>query len=194
MSEDGTQGHDPDFPDRYLEFMRARWADSPLAGLARRPEAAHHAKRRATIAAGFPGETLVIPSGGERVRANDTNFRFRPGSDHVWLTGEHDPDSVLVVQPDGEAVLYARPRSAHDDDSFFRDRVHGELWIGRRRTLEEKSEALGVRTAHLDELPAALDAALADGQGPLYVLPTYTALLELRELLAARGDAKEYWR
>jgi len=41
---------------------------------------------------------------------------------------------------------------------------------------------------------AALDAALADGRGPLFALPTYTALLDLRELLAARGQAREYWR
>ena len=41
---------------------------------------------------------------------------------------------------------------------------------------------------------AALDAALADGRGPLYALPTYTALLDLRELLATRGQAREYWR
>jgi UDP-N-acetylmuramyl tripeptide synthase len=46
----------------------------------------------------------------------------------------------------------------------------------------------------VDALPQALDAALAAGEGPLYVLPTYTALLELRELLAQRGDAEEYWR
>ena len=38
------------------------------------------------------------------------------------------------------------------------------------------------------------DRALASGDGPLYALPTYTALLELRELLARRGHAREYWR
>jgi UDP-N-acetylmuramyl tripeptide synthase len=46
----------------------------------------------------------------------------------------------------------------------------------------------------VEGLEAGLDAALADGDGPLYALPTYTALLELRELLARRGQAKEYWR
>jgi UDP-N-acetylmuramyl tripeptide synthase len=46
----------------------------------------------------------------------------------------------------------------------------------------------------VEDLEAGLDAALADGGGPLYALPTYTALLELRELLARRGAAKEYWR
>ena len=36
--------------------------------------------------------------------------------------------------------------------------------------------------------------ALAHGDGPLYVVPTYTALLELRELLTRRGQAEAYWR
>ena len=30
--------------------------------------------------------------------------------------------------------------------------------------------------------------------GRLFALPTYTALLELRKLLADRGLAKEFWR
>jgi lipid II isoglutaminyl synthase (glutamine-hydrolysing) len=33
-----------------------------------------------------------------------------------------------------------------------------------------------------------------DGQGALYVLPTYTAMLELRELLVKRGEADSSWR
>jgi len=49
----------------------------------------------------------------------------------------------------------------------------------------------------VEGLEAGLDAALADvpqQAAPLYALPTYTALIELRELLARRGQAKEYWR
>ena len=158
MNDDGTQGHDPEFPDRYVEFMRTGWAaETSLPGLAQRPEAVNHAKRRSALAAAFPGETLVVPSGGEHTRANDTAFRFRPGSDHVWLTGDHDPDSVLVIQPDGEAVLYARPRSSRDDDSFFRDRAHGELWVGRRHTLAEKGTELDLPTRDLATLPELLD-------------------------------------
>ena len=45
----------------------------------------------------------------------------------------------------------------------------------------------------VEELEPALQRALT-GAGPLYVLPTYTALLQLRELLARRGEAREYWR
>jgi UDP-N-acetylmuramyl tripeptide synthase len=50
------------------------------------------------------------------------------------------------------------------------------------------------RLAVVDELEPALDAALAGGDGPLYVVPTYTALLELHEILTRRGHAEAYWR
>jgi UDP-N-acetylmuramyl tripeptide synthase len=46
----------------------------------------------------------------------------------------------------------------------------------------------------VEDVERGLDRALAAGDGPLYALPTYTALLELRELLARRGQAQEYWR
>ena len=36
-----------------------------------------------------------------------------------------------------------------------------------------------------------LDAAIADGDGPVYALPTYTAMLALREELVGRGAAEE---
>jgi UDP-N-acetylmuramyl tripeptide synthase len=49
------------------------------------------------------------------------------------------------------------------------------------------------RIVVIDELERALDAALA-GEGPLYVVPTYTALLELQDLLTRRGQAEAYWR
>jgi lipid II isoglutaminyl synthase (glutamine-hydrolysing) len=50
------------------------------------------------------------------------------------------------------------------------------------------------RLAVVPGLADGLDAALADGSGPLYALPTYTALLELRDLLARRGQVEGHWR
>ena len=44
------------------------------------------------------------------------------------------------------------------------------------------------------EVEGSLDRALADAPGRLFALPTYTALLELRKLLATRGLAEEFWR
>jgi UDP-N-acetylmuramyl tripeptide synthase len=51
-------------------------------------------------------------------------------------------------------------------------------------------EAIGV----VPGVETSLDAAVAGAQGRLFALPTYTALLELRKLLADRGLAKEFWR
>ncbi|WP_432990267.1 aminopeptidase P family protein [Dactylosporangium sp. CA-233914] len=155
----GSQSHDPNFPERFIEFMRTGWRDVALDA-APRTEAPNHAKRRADLSAAFPGETLVIPSGVDKVRSNDTHHPFRPGTEHVWLTGEHDPDAVLLMRPtEGghEATLYLRPRSPRDTDEFFRDINYGELWIGRRHTLAEKATELQLNTAHLDDLAAALD-------------------------------------
>lgn len=44
------------------------------------------------------------------------------------------------------------------------------------------------------EVATSLDAAVAAAEGRLFALPTYTALLELRKLLADRGLAKEFWQ
>jgi UDP-N-acetylmuramyl tripeptide synthase len=54
----------------------------------------------------------------------------------------------------------------------------------------------GVEPSRLDvveDLERGLDRALASGDGPLYALPTYTALLELKDVLSRRGH-EEYWR
>ncbi len=158
---EGTRSYDIDFPETFKQFMRTGWNDSTL-DVSRRPEADRHAQRRAALAAAFPSETLIIPSGREKVRANDTAYRFRPGSDFMWLTGEHDPDAVLIMR-DGEPTLYLRPRSPRDTDEFFRNASYGELWIGRRHTLAEKQAELGIPTATLDTLGEAL-AGCAPGR------------------------------
>ncbi|WP_018350685.1 aminopeptidase P family protein [Longispora albida] len=169
MTEDrpaeGERPHDPHFPEKFLEFMRGGWADSPLDVLTL-PQSVNYARRRDQLSAAFPGENLVIPTGGEKTRANDTTYPFRPGTDFFWLTGEHDPESVLILRATAsghESVLYVRPRSPKDTDAFFRNAMHGELWVGRRHTLAEKTAELGVETADLSGLEAAL-ADLAPGR------------------------------
>ena len=50
------------------------------------------------------------------------------------------------------------------------------------------------RIAVEPDIATSLDAAVAASEGRLFALPTYTALLELRKLLADRGLAKEFWQ
>jgi hypothetical protein len=42
-------------------------------------------------------------------------------------------------------------------------------------------------------MASAVDRAAASGSGPLYVLTTYTAMLELRHQLVDRGIVRPYW-
>jgi UDP-N-acetylmuramyl tripeptide synthase len=42
-------------------------------------------------------------------------------------------------------------------------------------------------------IPHSIDRAVQHADGRLFALPTYTALLELRTVLARRGLAREYW-
>ena len=129
-----TESHDPPVPEAYAAFMRTGWGDREL-DLPPHPITPWAQARRQRLSEQFPGERLVIPAGGFKVRANDTDYRFRAETAHTYLCGNQTSDAVLVIEG-GEAVLYARPRSSRDTDEFFRDRQYGELWAGRRPVAE----------------------------------------------------------
>ncbi|HEX6248457.1 MAG TPA: aminopeptidase P family protein [Nocardioidaceae bacterium] len=150
-----VESHDPRVPEAYAAFMREGWGDREL-DLPPHPVASWAEKRRRTLAETFPGERLVIPAGTFKVRSNDTDYRFRPETAHTYLSGNQTTDAVLVVE-DGDAVLYARPRSSRRTDEFFRDRQYGELWAGRRPSLHEMEASLGLPCRHIDDLPSALE-------------------------------------
>ena len=151
-AEPGTAAHDPERPAALLELMTQGWA--PRTEELPAPEAAapYRARRREALAARFPGEWLVVPSGGYKVRSNDTEYRFRPGTELAHLAGSHEPDAVLVVDPEGQAVLYQAPTMDRDTPAFFTDRMYGELWVGPRPSLEATSARLGITTRPLGDL------------------------------------------
>jgi Xaa-Pro aminopeptidase len=152
--EPKTESHDPKVPAAWSEFMRTGWGDREL-DLPRHPIAPYAAARRQRLAEAFPGERLVLPAGGFKVRSYDTDYRFRSDTAHTYFCGNLTSDAVLVVE-DGESVLYARPRSDRDTDEFFRDRQYGELWVGRRPSLREISDSLGIEVRHIDDLAGQL--------------------------------------
>src|SRR5687767_8113993 len=137
--------------------MRTGWGEREL-DLPPHPITEPAAARRARLAEAFPGERLVLPAGTYKVRANDTDYRFRPDTAHTYFTGNQTSDAVLVIESGtdgvGEAVLYARPRASRDTDEFFRDRQYGELWAGRRPSAREISDSLGIEVRHVKDLPS----------------------------------------
>jgi Xaa-Pro aminopeptidase len=125
------------------------------------PATARTVARRAALRARFPGKTIVVPTGGLKVRANDTDFRFRPGSDFFWLTACDDVDAVVVLHPDGQdpdATLYVEERRDAKTHRFFTDARYGEVWVGARRGVEEAAHRWGIPTAPRDQLEKDLVA------------------------------------
>ena len=149
--QEQTASHDPKRPSKLLEFMLTGWDDLPRAAAVEQPAAGYRRARRARLVQQFPGEVLVVPSGGFKVRANDTDFRFRPGSDFSWLVGSKEPDAVLVIDATGDAVLYQAPAWTRETPAFFTDR-NGEFWVGPRPSLEDVAVELGITTRPLEEI------------------------------------------
>jgi Xaa-Pro aminopeptidase len=159
-----SAAHDSTHPPALLEFMTKQWKPDER-GTSRIANAAAFNSRRRVLSAQFPGEWLVIPTGHEKVRANDTYYRFRPGSDFFYLTGNTEPDCVLVLQPvEGghRDLLFVEPNPGRSDATFFTDRVKGELWVGPRRGVEQSRSRFAIDEARgLPELDATLETARA---------------------------------
>jgi len=114
------------------------------------------------------------------------------------LVLEHEELDVLAILND--RVADGRDVSWVWDADFemLAGRVRRVTCAGTRAAeLAVRLKYAGVPSDRLHVTPApaaALDEAVADvGSGHLYVLPTYTALLELRQELAARGHAVQFW-
>ncbi|MGX7758581.1 aminopeptidase P family protein [Streptomyces angustmyceticus] len=178
----------PGVSDELAENMKGGWADTELRDLRPIEQAAHAARRRAALSARFPGERLVIPAGHLKTRSNDTEYAFRAATEYVYLTGDQTDDSVLVLEPtrDGhEATLHRLPRSNRENGEFWLDGM-GELWVGRRHSLDEAEALLGVPCKDVRELAGALKEAT----GPVRVVRGHDAGIEaaLTDKVTAERD------
>ena len=150
-------------PAQFTEFMRSGWAPSNLEGLQPLEVVTYAFTRRQVLSEAFKGIRLVLPAGGYKVRANDTDYNYRPHSAYVYYSGVQGADAtaeaVLVLEPSGDShitYLYMNPRSTRDTDAFYRDAKYGELWVGRRFTLDEAKARYQIETRHLSELAGLL--------------------------------------
>jgi UDP-N-acetylmuramyl tripeptide synthase len=111
--------------------------------------------------------------------------------------GEHDVLGVLNDKiADGRDVSWIWDA----DFELLAGRIRRFTCSGSRAPeLAVRMKYAGVDPARIaiePDLGAALSLAAADrpdAQTPLYALPTYTAMLSLRELLVARGEASSSW-
>lgn len=178
----------PALSDELAENMTQGWADTELHDLQPIEQAAETAGRRAALSARFPGERLVVPAGNLKTRSNDTEYAFRSSVEYAYLTGDQTEDGVLVLEPTEaghETTIYLLPRSDRENGEFWLD-GQGELWVGRRHSLAEAEQLLGLPAKDVRELAGAL----AEATGPVRVVRGYDAGIEaaLADKVTAERD------
>lgn len=81
----------------------------------------------------------VIGASDFKKRSHDTEFPYRQDSNFKYLTGFNEPDSILVLTPEGEvkSTLFVRPK----------DEL-AELWSGKRMGVSKAEELMDVDAVH----------------------------------------------
>jgi len=162
-NKDGTRAHDAPNANALANFMKSGWAPSPLESV--KPKEFLHfiERRRRLLSEKYIGKRLIFPAGSQKVRSNDTYFKFRAHTEFTYYTGilasDVVPDSVFIMEPDGDshdAILFVHPRSSRDTEEFYRNAKYGEFWIGRRLTLEETQTIYGVKVIPIEKLGSFL--------------------------------------
>ena len=160
----------------------------------------------ASLADVVAGLGAVSPAFGraETVRVGDRDVSIMlvknpAGANEVVRTlaledGEHDLLGVLNDRiADGRDVSWVWDA----DFELLAPRLRRVVCAGTRAPeLALRMKYAGVPTERIEvdeDLGAALDRAVGGGTGRLFAVPTYTAMLELRELLVARGMAESSW-
>jgi lipid II isoglutaminyl synthase (glutamine-hydrolysing) len=122
------------------------------------------------------------------------------GANEILRTLVLEPDELELL-----AILNDRTADGRDiswiwdaDFEMLAGRVRHVTCAGTRAAeLALRLKYAGLSSERLTVIPAlgpALDAALSAGpDGPLFALPTYTALLELRHELQRRGHVAAFW-
>lgn len=136
--------------------------------------------RRARLADRIGDGALILYSGEQVTRSNDTHHRFRPDTNFFYLTGMAEPGCVLVLRPgrDPEFALFVPEQEERD-----------ALYNGRRPTPDEARARLGADVGHFTprlaaELPRLLDDVdevyLPFGTWPVIERATFAAIERLR--------------
>lgn len=182
---DSNENRRDPYSEEFKAFIVSGWAPYPDAMPGRLPAAGPASFRRAELTQEFPDATLVIPAGPLKARSNDTDYRFRPHSAFAYYTGlgeDREPDAVLVLDAD-EATLFFRPRAPRTDREFYADARYGEMWVGRRDSLDEMAAATGLACRDIREL----EDVIRHSPRPLAVIreadPSVTELVD-----GARAD------
>jgi Xaa-Pro aminopeptidase len=124
------------------------------------PRSAYAARRAAILDRLPPGGAMLLPTNPERLRAGDSHFPFRPGSDFYYATGFPEPEAWALLKKDGVDAGFTLLVLPKDPER--------EVWTGIRFGTEGSKEQFGAdHAAGVDSLEPELTRLLED-VGTLY--------------------------
>jgi UDP-N-acetylmuramyl tripeptide synthase len=203
---DDVTALDIDLPDGSMRVAL------PLSGLYNACNAL--AATAGAIALGLPRDAIVAALEGFTAAFGRQERFSIDGRDVRMLLGKNPTGLNQVLR-----TLAARPGRKHTlfllNDNFADGRDISWIWDADYELLQPQTErtlAAGARAEDLAlrlkyagygadvpverDIGRAIDAAIASTPpgGTLYVLPTYTAMLESREILAAKAGVRKFWQ
>jgi lipid II isoglutaminyl synthase (glutamine-hydrolysing) len=149
-------------------------------------------------------ETVAAFGRAERITIGDTALQILlmknpAGANEILRTLALEPGQLDLLAILNDNIADGRDVSWVWDADFelLVSHVRGVVCSGTRAAeLAVRLKYAGVPESALTvipSLPQALDSALASADTKLFALPTYTALLELRDELSDRGHVSQYW-
>ena len=129
------------------------------------------------------------------------------GANEVLRTLRLEAQAGAAAEPGLDLWIALNDRTADGRDVSWIWDADFELLAGHARRVtcsgtRAPEIALRLKYAGVDpgsiaieaQIERSFDQAVAEAPARLFALPTYTALLELRTMLASRGLAEDYWR
>jgi Xaa-Pro aminopeptidase len=151
------------------------------------PRSAYAARREAILERLPDGAAMLLPTNPERLRAGDSHFPFRPGSDFYYATGFGEPEAWALIKKggvDAGFTLIVLPKNPER-----------EVWTGIRFGTEGAREEFGADHAFsTDDLEKELGRLLTDVQTLYFSFGRHPEVEPLltRVLNTVRGGRKAH--
>ncbi|MCH2208735.1 MAG: aminopeptidase P family protein [Lentisphaerales bacterium] len=145
--------------------------------------AAEYAERRRKVLEILGDHVLILFSNFEHQKNSDVNFKFRQDSSFYYLTGFNEPDSILVLDPQGDDkfLMFVPPKDSHM-----------EMWEGFRYGPKGVVETFGADKAwDNSELGKALMNRLKYRSVQVIEKSHHPLQEELQEIIFKSGAQRE---
>jgi Xaa-Pro aminopeptidase len=150
--------------------LSARTIRATTKDVATPPATPFSSRRERLLSSIGPQTAAVFVATPTAIRNNDVEHDFRQDSDVFYLTGFDEPDTVIVLSPQGQLKDAEGKTSPAKFTMFVRPKdPEREIWDGFRHGVDGAKKDFGADAAfHIDELSRRLPELLAGHDAVVY--------------------------